>query len=92
MAKGNSREMTLKKKARDVRKKIDAMGSEWKTLKCKSGAVYKWKYDDHCIAVKIGNSKPVWIELQALQFFEAELSMREIPLGTANEAYMLGID
>jgi hypothetical protein len=49
----------------------------WRTFKCKSGAEYKWKYDDKCIAVKVGE-RVIYLESQALQFFEAELYVRRI--------------
>ena len=46
----------------------------WKKFKCNSGAIYEWKYDDKCIAVKVGD-RVVYLELQALQFFTSELTI-----------------
>ena len=51
---------------------------KWQTFKTKGGAEYQWICEDHCIAVKVKNGKPIWIELQALQFFESTLYLKEI--------------
>jgi hypothetical protein len=63
---------------------------EWNTFNCKNGAEYKWKHDDHCIAIKVGNNV-IWLELEALKFFKREAGYsQEKP--TPNKAIRYSIE